>query len=363
MHILFVTRKYPPSKGGMETAAHDLYTTLAANKNNAVTLIKWGGANKLLPVVYPWLLVQALIAGFKNKPDVIYLQDGLMAPLGSILKLFLRRPTLMTIHGKEATYGNPLYKLIVPPFITRQNAVVAVSRDTQETIQRAFPGVKPLLIFNGITDSYYKPGKRNVQLSVIATAAGVDMEELRSRRLVLTHGRLVRRKGVLWFVDTVLPELIKTDPTVLYLVSGAGKDREVIEAAITDHNLGDYVKILGKVSDVTRDALYNVVDIFLMPNIPVANDMEGMGLVALEAASCGTTVIASNLEGIPDAIVDGKNGVLVKPGDVQAYTETIHRELQQRSLNPEAVREYTLTHYAWGERVQEYEAVMKQLVS
>ena len=363
MRILFVTRKYPPSKGGMETAAQDLYTTLAANKDNDVTLIKWDGSNKLLPVVYPWLLVQALVAGFKKKPDVIYLQDGLMAPLGSILKLFLRRPTLITIHGKEATYGNPVYKMIVPPFIKRQNQSVAVSNDTKETVEKAFPGMKPLLIFNGITDSYYAPGQRDAQLAMVAAAAGMTADELRTRRILLTNGRLVRRKGVLWFVDKVLPELVRTDPSVLYLVSGGGKDRELIEAAIADRGMQDFVKLLGRVPDEVRSALYNVADIFMMPNIPVANDMEGMGLVALEAASCGTMVIASDLEGIPDAIVNGKNGVLVQPGNVAEYVQTVHRELQQRSIAPEAVRHYTLTNYSWTERARQYEAAMQQLIS
>lgn len=363
MRILYVTRKYPPSTGGMENAAYELYTALAANKENDVTLIKWGGANKLLPLVYPWLLLRSIVAGLQKKPDVIYLQDGLMAPLGMVLRLFVRRPTLITIHGKEATYGNPLYKLIVPPCIVSQDRLVVVSDDTRETVKKAFPGTDPLVIFNGVSDTYYMPDKRDEQLAMVAAAAGMSVDELRQRRLILTVGRFVRRKGVLWFIDTVLPELVKANPSVLYLVAGDGKDREVIEAAIVDRKMGDYVKLLGRTPDNVRAALYNVADIFLMPNIPVANDMEGFGLVALEAASCGTTVVASNLEGIPDAIRDGKNGILVEPGNVEAYIKTIERELKHRSIDPEAVRVYTLAKYAWAGRAQEYEAAMQQLAA
>jgi len=363
MHILFVTRKYPPSTGGMENAAYELYMALAANKENQVTLVKWGGANKLLPVVYPWLFVQALVAGLQSRPDVIYLQDGLMAPLGSMLRLLLRRPTLITIHGKEATYNNPLYKLVVPPFVKRQNLLVTVSNDTKQTVEKAFPGTHPFVIVNGVSDSFYNSASRDENLAGIARMTGIPLQQLQRSKLLHSNGRFVRRKGVLWFIDNVLPQLVAADPSILYLVSGDGKDREVIEAAIADRGMGEYVKLLGRIPNELLYMLYNVADIFVMPNIPVPNDMEGLGLVALEAASCGATVVASNLEGIPDAIVDGQNGILVQPGDARAYVQTITRELRQRSLSREAVRGYTITNCSWSEKARQYEAAMQQLIS
>ncbi|HSX30376.1 MAG TPA: glycosyltransferase family 4 protein [Candidatus Saccharimonadales bacterium] len=358
-----MSRKYPPSKGGMQTAAYELYTTLVANKHNEVMLVKSGAGNKLLPVVYPWLFVRALVAGLQHRPDVIYLQDGIMAPLGWMLKLLLRRPTLITIHGLEATYGNPIYKILVPPFVKLQTRLVTVSNDTKRVVEQVFPTTKPLLIFNGVSDSFYAPGKRDEQLTTVAAAAGMSAAELSGRQLLLTNGRLVRRKGVLWFIDNVLPKLVADNPRVLYLVSGGGKDREVIQAAISDKAMGDYVRLLGRVPDDVRDALYNLAEIFVMPNIPVSGDMEGMGLVALEAATCGAMVVASDLEGIPDAIQNGKNGVLVKPGDAAGYVATLTRELKHRSIAAGAVRTYTLANYAWTKRAHDYEAIMQQLVT
>jgi len=361
MRILFVTRKYPPSTGGMENAAYELYMALVANKDNDVTLVKWGGANKYLPVVYPRLFAQALMYGVRKRPDVLYMQDGIMAPMGWALKLLLRRPTLLTIHGKEVTYANPIYKMLVPPFVHLQSLLVAVSNDTKQNVQEALQGTDPLVIINGVSDSFHVPNQREARLTMVANAVGMSVAELRKHKLIHTNGRLVRRKGVLWFVDQVMPTLVQKQP-VLYLVSGKGKDQEVIEAAITNHGLQANVKLLGLVSDELLRALYNVSDIFLMPNIPVVNDMEGLGLVALEAASCGTTVVASDLEGIPDAIVDGKNGVLVPPVDVKKYIEVVVRELAKPSLKPEAVRKFTLDNYAWTKRAREYEAAMQGLI-
>lgn len=360
MHILFVTRKYPPSTGGMQNAAYELHKALAADHN--VTLVRWGGDNnKWLPVVYPWLLLQALWKGLRDRPTAIYLQDGIMAPLGWVLKLILRRPTVMTIHGLEATYTNPLYRIMVTPFIPRQTQLVAVSNETKQMVLAALPRTNPLVIFNGVTDSFYHPMARDEALQLLSHHTTIPVAQLRRSKILHTNGRLVRRKGVFWFVDKVLPQLVAQNPFILYLVSGEGKDREMIEAVIADRGLTEHVKLLGRIPDQQLHLLYNMADIFAMPNVPVANDMEGFGLVALEAASCGTTVVASRLEGIQDAIIDGQSGLLLKPGDVHAYVETILRELKRRTLQPEAVRTYTLAHYSWAETGRQYETVLRQV--
>src|SRR5690606_29098600 len=133
---------------------------------------------------------------------------------------------------------------------------------------------------------------------------------------------LIARKGVFWFVEKALPEIIKKRKDVAYLVSGSGPDQDAIAQTIEKHGLKNYVFLLGRTSDETLSNLYNVADAFIMPNIRVKGDLEGFGLVALEAASCGTPVVASNIEGIKDAIMDGKNGFLVKDKDTHAYVQT-----------------------------------------
>src|SRR5690349_6267277 len=104
VRILFVTRKFPPSTGGMENAAYELYMALTAHTDNQVTLVKWGGSNKWLPIIYFKLMFQAIWYGFRRKPEVVYLQDGVMAPLGWVVKKVVGKPTVISVHGKEATY-------------------------------------------------------------------------------------------------------------------------------------------------------------------------------------------------------------------------------------------------------------------
>jgi glycosyltransferase involved in cell wall biosynthesis len=343
----------------MENAAYELYTALCAEHD--VTLVKWGGSNKWLPIVYFKLLFQALWHGLRHKPDVIYVQDGVMAPLGWVLKKVLARPTVITVHGLEATYKNPVYKVLVTPFIPKQDAVVVGSSATKQVVEEAFSGLKPHHITYGVKDIFYHPDTRDTKLMLIAEETGIPLATLKSHKLLHTSGRLVPRKGVLWFVHNVVPKLLEDGQEVLYLISGNGQDKEAIEAAISEHHLNESVYLLGRVSDNLLHALYNTADIFVMPNIPVAHDMEGFGLVSLEAASCGALVVASKLEGISDAIINGQNGILVEPRDVAAYTKVITRELRERSLSPELVRHFTLTHYSWEETARQYTELMKSL--
>jgi hypothetical protein len=132
----------------MENAALELYTALAAEHD--VRLVKWGGSNKWLPFVYFKLLFQSLWYGWDKHPDAVYIQDGALAPLGWLLRVLLRRPTVMSVHGLEVTYKNPIYKVLVRPFIPRQNAVVVGSSATKRVIEATFPGLQPHFITYGV---------------------------------------------------------------------------------------------------------------------------------------------------------------------------------------------------------------------
>jgi phosphatidylinositol alpha-1,6-mannosyltransferase len=101
---------------------------------------------------------------------------------------------------------------------------------------------------------------------------------------------------------------------------------------------------------------YNTADLLVMPNIPVPGDAEGFGLVALEAASAGLPVVASDLEGIPDAVVQNDTGILVPPGNASAWVSTLTNLLGNQSARhrireraPDVVRE----RFSWDQRSQQ----------
>ena len=99
--------------------------------------------------------------------------------------------------------------------------------------------------------------------------------------------------------------------------------------------------ILGQVDGELRDALFTGADLFIMPNVVVPGDMEGFGLVAIEAAAAGALVVASELEGIRDAVIDGETGVLVAPGDASTFVERITALVNHASDRSRLAEQYT----------------------
>jgi hypothetical protein len=114
----------------MERAAFELSRHLS--QITPVKLVKWGGSNKWLPLVLPWLLLRVFLALLTNNIQVIYLQDGLLAPLGLMFKLFTGKPVIITVHGRDITYSNRLYQFLIPRCLRRLDRVVCVSQAIKE---------------------------------------------------------------------------------------------------------------------------------------------------------------------------------------------------------------------------------------
>ena len=111
--------------------------------------------------------------------------------------------------------------------------------------------------------------------------------------------------------------------------------------------------MLGRVSEKVRRLIYNAADIFIMPNITVEHDVEGFGIVVIEAGSCGLPVIASKMQGLKDAIIEGKTGYLVKEGDVAGFTEMI----RNMNLKKEAVRSCVNAAFDWSVIYHRYQNI------
>lgn len=94
-----------------------------------------------------------------------------------------------------------------------------------------------------------------------------------------------------------------------------------------------------------------------MPNIPVEGDMEGFGLVCLEASLCGVPVFASAIGGITDAVRDGENGVLMSPQNESAWASALNNLMENSvkdSLKTQAAKSYSLAHFSWQKMVYNY---------
>lgn len=354
---LFITRKYPPSTGGMERFAYDLSHALADKID--LRLVKWGGSRRaLLLLVIPSLWLQSAWQLIKGGVNVIHVQDGILAPLAYSLALLFQKPYVVVIHGLDITYPNKLYQAVIPWAVRRASSVVCISQATaREAQERGVAAAKIQVISLAIKDELHGRFTRVELLQQLNLPTDTP--------LLLTVGRLVKRKGIAWFIDSVLPGLVERYPSLVYVVVGEGPERLPIEAAISRGGLAEHVRLLGQAEDSLYKAAYNGADIFVMPNIHVPGDMEGFGLVLLEASLCALPVVAADIEGIKDAVTDGKNGILVPVKDVTAFQDEISHflanKLQAAQFGKQS-RRFTLENYQWDKLADRYIAEYQRLV-
>ena len=172
------------------------------------------------------------------------------------------------------------------------------------------------MVNNGVDAERFQP---NIDPTAVRKSLGLD-----GRRVLLTVARLDDYKGI----DTViqaLPTIRERFPNVLYLVVGEGKDRPALERLAQELDLTEHVRFAGYIRDEDLPAVYNACDFFVMVSRALTEEesMEGFGIVFLEAAACCKASIGGRSGGIPDAVVDGKTGMLVDPLSIDAVAEAI----------------------------------------
>ncbi len=174
------------------------------------------------------------------------------------------------------------------------------------------------------------PGISNSFLINSAKSSDYDIKEelgLNKKKIVLTLSRLVERKGIDKTMEAIA--LVRQEiPDVVYVIAGDGPYRDTLEELMKKLHLQDNVVFTGYVSEDKKAYYYNAADIFVMPNRELENgDVEGFGIVFLEANAYGKPVIGGRSGGVIDAIVDGKTGLLANPSDIKEIAFAIIRLL------------------------------------
>gem|GEM_PF-26292 len=172
----------------------------------------------------------------------------------------------------------------------------------------------------------------------------VSEKLLAGRRMILTVGRLIERKGH----DQVLralSQLVKRFPSILYVVVGIGPEEEILRNEMRSLGLEYHVRFMGKVSDAELVLLYNLCEVFIMPSreIQDGGHIEGFGIVYLEANACGKPVIGGKSGGVSEAIRDGETGFLVDPNSPDEIAEKILFFLS----NPDAAKKMGQRGLEW----------------
>ncbi|HYC32037.1 MAG TPA: glycosyltransferase family 4 protein, partial [Gemmatimonadales bacterium] len=184
---------------------------------------------------------------------------------------------------------------------------------------------------------------------------GVSTDEVRRRydlgpgRWLLSVARLTRHKGI----DTALRALgalAGEFPDVRYAVVGTGEEREALEAEARELGVADRVRFLTEVPDGDLPALYNTAEVYLGVSRLMEQRVEGFGISLAEASACGVPVVAGRSGGIPEAVRDGKTGLLVDAERSEAVATALRRLLADPALGRrlgEAGRQAVEEYYNW----------------
>jgi phosphatidylinositol alpha-1,6-mannosyltransferase len=318
--------------------------------------ITWGYSQKYLPIFLLIASVRSLYYLSSRKIDLIHIGDALLSPFGLLLKKITGRPVAVNLHGLDMTFPNRLYQRIIRSCLPKLDLFVCNSRNTRDiAIGIGVPGEKTRVIPCGIQVKTKSPvlDEETMRLHLQQSIE----EDIGDRRLALTVGRLVKRKGVGHFVGEILPKIVSKHQNLLYLVVGKGDEEEAIHKEVVRAHMENHVRIVGRVDAKTLDALYEVSDVFIMPNIRVDGDVEGFGIVALEASLAGLPVVAFAVEGIIDAVKDGVNGLLIDPEDNSAFATAVIDLLQDHqkriALGDQGMK-YTASEFGWDRITERY---------
>lgn len=338
LRLLFVSHSFPPAGrplsniGGMQRVATELYEALEAHP--AVSLrpcllySSWRWTHVRTAPFLAGAFYRIARAAARREVDAVLFSSMVTAALALPLRARLRAagiPAAAIVHGRDVTLPSAPYQRLVPRVFGALDAVLPVSRATGEAcLARGLAPEKLHVVPNGVRLERFAPLEAPVVMRrALVEALDDPARPLPEEALLLCSvGRQVERKGFAWFVDRVMPHL---PADVHYWLAGEGPEADRIRAAAARHGLERRVRLLGRVSDEALARLYRGADLFVMPNIPVPGDMEGFGVVMLEAGLGGLPAVAARLEGIRDVVTEGANGHLVESGDAEAFTRVILR--------------------------------------
>jgi phosphatidylinositol alpha-1,6-mannosyltransferase len=370
--LLLITNDFPPRPGGIQSFLYGIVSRLDADEVVVLTS-RWRGWESW-DAAHPFRVIRHDTKVLLPTPDVrrhavdVFREHectdawfGAAAPLGllaPVLRAAGAQRIIATTHGHEVGWAavpgaRSLLRRIAADVdvltylgeYTHTRLAAALDADS-EKLQRLAPGVDTEMFSPDVDGS----AKR-------AELGWTD------RPVVVCVSRLMPRKGQDVLVRA-LPEIRRRAGDVGLLLVGGGPSRSRIEALAKEHGVAQHVHITGSVPFDELPSYYRAGDVFAMPCRERLGglDVEGLGMVFLEAAACGLPVVAGRSGGSTDAIIDGETGVLVEgdsPGDVAVATAELLTDPQRAAAMGEHGRQWTAGHWSWKTVVEDFTGFLK----
>jgi phosphatidylinositol alpha-1,6-mannosyltransferase len=354
-HHLLITGDYPPRSGGQARYLRDLWSGLTPLQATVLAPAVPGGEEgrgasgpEVKRIRMPLgdsmperlartsvLTLQAVrYAGHLNASAVHAGQIMAGGTAALACHRLLGCPYTLVAHGSDVMEfaRHPLAGPLAAAILRHADRVVANSRFTAGEVVRLGADPARVRVVHPVVDARRFDAERSA--ATMRARYG-----LAGQTVLLTVARLVPRKGhdkVLEALEIVGREF----PALHYLIVGDGPARAALERQVARLGLSEQVTFAGFVPDEELPGCYAAADLFVMVSRerPHRGDVEGFGIVYLEASAAGRAVVAGRSGGVSDAVEDGVSGLLVDPEDAGAVGDAISQLLRNPGLRARMAR-------------------------
>ncbi|NQT49230.1 glycosyltransferase family 4 protein [Candidatus Kuenenbacteria bacterium] len=317
-------------------------------RKNLISNNKWLWP-KWLPLLYQ---TYKLIRSENIKKLVV----GHVLPTGTvayILKKLLRVPYLVSIHGLDIAIAqqNKRKKWLMRKVFSQAEKIITNSNYTKEQLLKLDCCVK-----DDVVVVYPCPNKTLGKGSEEFKQRVFQNNNLQNKKIILTVGRLVERKGHDKVIEA-MPEILEKIPNAVYIIVGQGKQLSDLKTKAEEIQVKDKVLFFTDMMDNELPTFYELADVFIMPSRQLANgDVEGFGIVYLEANIYAKPAIAGKSGGAVEAVEHNLNGLLVDPLNIneisQAIVSVLENQTKAKELG-ERGRERVIEKFNWEKQAAE----------
>lgn len=374
--ILCITNDFGPRAGGIETFIIGLIERLPKNSVVVYTSSQSGSAEfdrawkdnfgvevirDRSKILLPTLRISRNVRSLLKSSGAHIVFFGAAAPLG-LLARGLRRAGAKNIVA--ITHGHEVWWAKLWPFswaikrIGKNVDVLTYLGDfTRNAIASALPAStqgKMVHLAPGIDTEHFSPKKRNPR---VRKELGLE-----DKRVIVSVGRLVHRKGQDLLIDS-LPIIAQKIPDVHLLLVGEGPYRSELERRSESLGVNNRVTFIGRVQYSELPEYICAGDVFAMPSRSrlAGLEVEGLGIVYLEASSCGLPVIGGVSGGAPDAILEGRTGYSVDGRSSSAIAEAAIRLLSDAQYSAEMGlqgRQWIIDQWRWEIWAEKFQGLL-----
>lgn len=357
---LLVTTDYPPQRGGvagywsrvsesMPSDRWQVLTSVSAKSGDDQGAQVWRKPLLGLLIWPRWLRGACTTYETYKATKSELIVAAQLLPVGSmayLLHKFFRIPYVVQVYGMDLALArqHPRKARLAKRVLLSAQAIIANSEATAALLADfSVPNERVTVVY---------PVPRQPEHDAVRIERLRQQHQLQGKRVILTVGRLVERKGQDKTLEA-LTMLASTLNDLVYVIVGDGPYRQPLEQQA--NRVGVQTLFLGEVSDADRDAWINLCEVFVMPSRALPGDMEGFGMVFLEAGACAKPVVAGNSGGVAEAVMDKQTGLLVDPNSALAISEAIKLLLNDaamaKRLGQQAQKRYQ-EYWNWSNMVE-----------